>query len=270
MSDADYIKGSCVHCNGNIKFPTGALGSTIACPHCSKPTPLTDPNASASDTIKGACSSCNGRISFPAAAAGSTIACPHCGAQTVLAAAGAPAPAPSPAPAAHPQPAAQRPSPPVPGRAPGQQLYKARIPSPRGKSNALMFTLIGVGVVVLIGIAILITVVVLKKGGGGEGGGGGGGEGLELLSHNIQRAQEGGLVYVVGVVTNHDPVQYFNVKVEFDLFDSGGQPLGETADYNGNLAPNKGWEFRALVLEENTADAKPKAGGGVTGEKDGG
>jgi len=248
------------------------LGSTIACPHCSKPTPLTDPNAAASDTVKGACSSCSGRISFPAAAVGSTIACPHCGAQTVLAAPGAaaaPAPAPAPGPA-RPQPAAQRPSPPVPGGGPGQQLYKARIPSRKGKSNALMFTLIGVGVVVLIGIAILITVIVLKKGGNGDAAGAGGGEGLELLNSNIQRAQEGGLVYVVGVVTNHDPVQYFNVKVEFDLFDSGGQPLGETADYNGNLAPNKAWEFRALVLEENAADAKPKAGGGVSGEKDGG
>ena len=91
---------------------------------------------------------------------------------------------------------------------------------------------------------------------------------MELVSHEIQRAQEGGLVYVVGVVTNHDPVQYFDVTVEFDIFDSAGQAVGETSDYNGNLAPNKGWEFRALVFEENAADAKPK-NGGVKGKKDG-
>ncbi len=274
MSDDDYIKGACVHCHGRIKFPSGAMGSTIACPHCSKPTPLTDPSAPPSDTIKGACSSCHGRISFPTAAAGSTIACPHCGSQTVLAAAGAPAPTPAPAHApqpAHNAPTAHRPSPPVPGAPPQQRLYKARIPSKRGKSKGTMFALIGVGAVVLVGIAVLVTVALVKKGGGGGGGGSvGKGSGLELLSSNIQRAQEGGLVYVVGVVTNHDPVQYFNVKVEFDLFDSNGQPLGETSDYNGNLAPNKGWEFRALVLEENAADAKPKAGGGVSGEKDAG
>ena len=60
MSDADYIKGACVHCNGRISFPAGALGSSIACPHCGKPTPLTDPNAAPDDTVKGACANCMG------------------------------------------------------------------------------------------------------------------------------------------------------------------------------------------------------------------
>ena len=268
MSDAEYIKGACVHCNGRISFPNGALGSTIACPHCSKPTPLTDPNAAPSDTVKSTCGNCNGRISFPAAAAGSTIACPHCGTPTVLGGA-APAAAQAAAPAASPAPAPAPGSPPAPAaHAPQSQIYKARIPSAKPGKNGKLIALVSVGVVALITICVLLTLLFVKKGGGGDGGGGGGGgSGLELVSHTLQKASEGGLIYVVGVVTNHDPEQYFNVKVEFDLFDADGQPLGDTSDYNGNLAPQKSWEFRALVLEENASSEKPKPGGGVSGEK---
>ena len=130
-----------------------------------------------------------------------------------------------------------------------------------------MIALVSVGVVALIAVCVGVTLMIVKKGGGGGGGGGSGGSGLELLSHTLQKAPEGGLVYVIGVVTNHDPEQYFNVKVAFDLFDAEGQPLGDTSDYQGNLAPNKAWEFSALVLEDNAASEKPKPGGGVSGEK---
>ena len=264
MSDADYIKGACIHCQGRISFPTAALGSTIACPHCSKPTPLTDPNAAPSDTIKGACGSCSGRISFPAAAAGSTSACPHCGEPTVLAGpGGAPSPAPAtPTPVAGPGPG-RAPAPAT--RTPQRQIYKARIPTPNsGKGKMIAF--VSVGAVALIAVCVGVTLMIVKKGDGG-GSGGPGGSGLELVSHELQKAAEGGLIYVVGVVTNHDPEQYFNVKVEFDLFDSEGQPLGDAQDFNSNMAANTDWEFKALALEESVSSVKPKANGGVSGEK---
>lgn len=283
MSD-EYIKGSCSHCSGRISFPAAAAGSTIKCPHCAKPTVLTDPNSSSGgDNLKTQCVHCSGRISFPSYAAGSTINCPHCAKPTPLEApGGTPAPA---QPAQQPAPAAA-PGPPGGGSAPVQPggrlrsaesskpVPKARIPRPstlaaakQGKKKILLAFAGGGGALLIVALAVVLMNVLGKGDSGGGGGFVGKGEGLEIMEFQLQKAQEGGLFYVVGTVTNHDPMQYFDVKVEFDLFDSAGQRISETSDYNGNLAPNDGWEFRALVLEEDIVKAEKK-GEGVIGEPD--
>ena len=269
----DYIKGSCTHCNGRISFPAGAKGSTIKCPHCAQATVLSDPNEASGgdDTVKGSCTHCNGRISFPAYAAGASIACPHCSQSTVLT---LPAGAAPTAPAAVPGPQGG-----APRTQPGGRLHsnaappvpKARVPRPetlalaaKGGKKA-MSVLVGGGGALLVVVLIAVVMNFAGKGGGQAAGPVGRGEGLEVLTFNIQKAQEGGLVYVVGTLTNHDAVQYFDVRVEFNLFDASGAQFSDTSDYQGNLAPNDGWEFRALVLEEGVAKAELK---GVTGEPD--
>jgi len=45
---APNLKCACRHCNGRISFPANAAGSSIACPHCGKETPLIAPGVSAS------------------------------------------------------------------------------------------------------------------------------------------------------------------------------------------------------------------------------
>jgi len=74
------------------------------------------------------------------------------------------------------------------------------------------------------------------------------------------------LVYVMGTLTNHAPIQYFNLRVEFDLFDkTGTNKVGHTTDYVGNLGPTSAWTFKALVMEENATEAKLEK---VMGEAD--
>lgn len=82
------------------------------------------------------------------------------------------------------------------------------------------------------------------------------GKGLEVLNYSLQKAKDGGLVYVVGTLTNHAPSQYFTLRVEFDLFDKSANKVGNTSDYVGNLGPTSAWSFKALVLEENATEAK--------------
>ena len=38
--ETKYLKGCCQSCGGHIEYPAEAVGTTIDCPHCSKPTEL--------------------------------------------------------------------------------------------------------------------------------------------------------------------------------------------------------------------------------------
>jgi len=40
MSEADFAKCSCQYCGGHIEFPSEAVGSVVACPHCQQPATL--------------------------------------------------------------------------------------------------------------------------------------------------------------------------------------------------------------------------------------
>lgn len=82
------------------------------------------------------------------------------------------------------------------------------------------------------------------------------GKDLEVLNYSLQKAKDGGLVYVVGTLTNHAPSQYFTLRVEFDLFDKSGNKVDNTSDYFSNLGPTSAWSFKALVLEQNATEAK--------------
>lgn len=40
MSQGDFRKGECRHCAGHVEFPVEAIGQTVPCPHCGRPTEL--------------------------------------------------------------------------------------------------------------------------------------------------------------------------------------------------------------------------------------
>ncbi len=82
------------------------------------------------------------------------------------------------------------------------------------------------------------------------------GEDLQVLKQQIQKAEQGSLRYVSGVVTNHGDRQFFNVKVEFEMLNTKGQVVGNANDYLGNLAPHTVWNFRAQILDRDAA--KPR------------
>jgi len=40
MSNNEFAKGECDHCQGHLEFPAEAVGRTAPCPHCGQPTEL--------------------------------------------------------------------------------------------------------------------------------------------------------------------------------------------------------------------------------------
>lgn len=64
------------------------------------------------------------------------------------------------------------------------------------------------------------------------------------------------LVYAVGTIRNESDHQRFGVKVEVDILDASGKPVGKATDYIQVIEPRKEWRFHALVLEDRAASAK--------------
>lgn len=73
--------------------------------------------------------------------------------------------------------------------------------------------------------------------------------GVEMVNHALSREKYGDLMYIRGVVTNHSPVDFFYVKVEFDLMNARGIPIGSTSDQLSVISSNGVWNFKALVLD---------------------
>lgn len=77
--------------------------------------------------------------------------------------------------------------------------------------------------------------------------------GVEMLGHSLKREKYGRLSYIRGVVTNHSPVDFFYVKVEFDLLDAKGRRLGTVSDQRSVMSSNAVWNYKALVLDPDGA-----------------
>lgn len=193
---------------------------------------------------KCACQSCGGHIEFPASAAGAKVACPHCHFDTVLQA------------------------PPV-------------IAPPAPKSSARSQPLLIPVTVVLLAIATTAAWYLNRQ--------------PQVLAPNLpaqtnappaaivarsaqpkpapppppdlwhglmpgtvtlEKAENGNLVYAVGVLRNESTRQRYGVKVQLELFDDNGAKVGTTTDYTQFILPGKEWRFRALVVEHRTARAE--------------
>ncbi len=88
---------------------------------------------------------------------------------------------------------------------------------------------------------------------------------LQVLRLAIERAAEGSLRYVAGVITNHADKQLFNVRVEFEMLNPKGQVVGTANDYLGNLGANTAWDYRAQIVDPEATKARLLK---LVGEKD--
>ena len=82
------------------------------------------------------------------------------------------------------------------------------------------------------------------------------GEDIQLLRHKIEKAAEGSLRYISGIVTNHGDKQVFNVRIEFEMLNAQGQVVGTAKDYLGNLGAHTDWDFRAQIVDPDAV--KPR------------
>ena len=239
-----------------------------------------------SDFLKGACGSCQGHLEFPAHALGITTTCPHCGIETKLTVPEAipPPPPPPPKPPAPPPPAlVLEPTAvattitPVDGPATGGKLKKIL--------TVVWSVLFALAVVGFVGFKLwnkfrrvantVETVkgepkpepakpaanapgkappakpaappssVVVAKGAPPARKAG---EDLQVLSFEVQKATDGNLQYLVGVVTNHAAKQFFNVKLEFELTRKDGKAGDPATDTIRNLPANTSAPFKTSII----------------------
>lgn len=199
------------------------------------------------DFVKGECRHCGGHLEFPAEALGQFMPCPHCGQTVELQARHAIPPAKNRGRLMawvvilvcvagggmaffgwHPHPAAGIVPPPAPLVAvsnvakPAEPVIAPTPPAP---------------------------VETLRPG--------------ELETNHfaisggkMQTTAGSSLVYIVGVVRNLGDHQRFGVKVDYSLFDQGGQLVGHATDYQSEIDPNGEWDFKALVMESKAASAR--------------
>lgn len=234
--------------------------------------------------LKCACSYCQGHIEFPAHAAGITTTCPHCGVETtLLAPAGTSAPSPPPPPPPRPVASPAGAAPVSASKAP-----VAAAPAGSKSKQVLSLVgsvLAGLLVLGLVGLkawkyfrragevvqavqgepkpeptkpasespqpapmpapVAAATSVILAK---GTPPARKPGDDLQLLSFEVQKAKDGNLQYIVGVVTNHAAKQYFNVKLTFDLTRQGGRTGDTATDTLRNLPANVGSTFKVNII----------------------
>lgn len=252
MSDSSFLKCSCSYCQGHIEFPAHAAGITVTCPHCGVETRLA--------VTEGA----------PVAVAPPPPPPPPRPAA---------APPPPPAPAVPLLPAAPATQIiPLSADSGGAKLRKVL--------RVTWSVLVGIVVVGLISYKVWskyrkveravqttkgqpkpqpprpaaeasssaapmpppvapATSVVLAKGTPPPRQPG---EDLQILHFEVQKAKDGNLQYVIGVVTNHSAKQYFNVKLEFQVTRKDGKAGEVAADSIRNLPGNAGMTFKASII----------------------
>lgn len=256
--------------------------------------------------LKCACSNCQGHIEFPDHAAGISATCPHCGLETSLTAPVGklipPSPPPAPPP---PKPLPTRPSAPAEVPAPVASVIIPLGTSPTGVKlkrilNVVWSVLAGLAVLVLVGLKVWkyfrraenvsesvrsdpkaeqskpsaptppqpapvapTTAEIIAK---GTVPARKSGEDLQVLNFEVQKARDGNLQYIVGVVTNHSPKQFFNVKLTFGLTRQGGK-IGDTAtDTLRNLPANVSSTFKVNII--GTAPVGSATLAKIEGEKE--
>ena len=80
--------------------------------------------------------------------------------------------------------------------------------------------------------------------------------GFKISKINLKKNENGGLVYAVGTVKNDTDRQRFGVKIELDLLDEQDDKIGGASDYIAVLEPQDKWQFKALLAEPRTVQAR--------------
>jgi len=195
--------------------------------------------------FKCACRHCAGHIEFPSSGVGETILCPHCGCQTIL-------------------------------HAPLGPASDHAAANPQAPPRRKLFTII-IGVALLAAAGGVAAWCFLANRSAPPPAPGNTlpakaapsapepvvpvpppdlWHGLFAGPVTLEKAENGDLVYAVGVLSNQSGRQRFGIKVQLDLLDEQGEKVGSAGDYVASILPGKEWKFKALVLERKTARAE--------------
>ncbi|MBI5800649.1 MAG: hypothetical protein HZA92_07970 [Verrucomicrobia bacterium] len=270
MSQEQYLKSPCAHCNGRISFPASARGMAVNCPHCGKQTVL---DAAANPPAPAAAEPATARpVARPAATA---TAKPLSEVQkAAIAAARASNPATRPA-SAKPvdkkntviktqwaDGADELPS----GKPVRCDFCGTKLPAgvtkcpdcgtvaaaqPAGEAKPRWFRRIGLVLVFILALAAAgrwgqhYLSLRPKKGKDGKPLK----DGVELLFHKLEAQPGTALSFVRGTVTNHSEVAWFDVKVECELLDKAGASLGKFSDSKLVLDAHKLFPFSISLLD---------------------
>lgn len=283
MSQEQYLKSPCAHCNGRVSFPASARGMTVTCPHCGQQTVL---NAAADSPAPAAEVAPAPPAAQPAAAKPVARAVATAQAKPVAG-----------KPLSDVQKAAleaARASNPVARPAGAKPVDKKKVvvkaqwadgedeDQPASKplrcdfcgtkipAGATKCPDCGTAVAVKqpaekpswfrrIGMALVLILALVaagrwgqyylslrpKKGKDGKPLK----EGVEILNHSLQAQPGTALLYVRGNVTNHSDVPWFDVKVQCELLDKTGASLGKFSDSKIVLDPHKIFPFSISLLD---------------------
>jgi len=283
MSQEPYLKSPCAHCNGRISFPASARGMVVTCPHCGQQTelnaaaeapapaappvetPAPKPTPTARPTATAPAKPVAGKPLSPVQ-------------QAALAAARAANPGARPAGA---KPGAkavdkksivvkaqwtdeeddQPASKPLrcdfcgtkipPGANACPDCGTAVAARSAGPAKPNWFRRIGGGLVVVLALVaafrwgeyyLSLRPKTSKDGKPVK-------SGVEVLNHAMQTQPGTSLLYIRGNVTNHSDVPFFAVKVEAELLDKNGSPLGKASDTRMVLDARKLFPFNVAVLD---------------------
>jgi uncharacterized OB-fold protein len=180
--------------------------------------------------VKGECQHCAGHLEFPADAAGETIVCPHCGQTTELAA--------------------------------------TVLPNKINGSRRMWLAAAVLGLVLLGGLTAMffqmkhagssassqikvVPAVVQSQPPVGERT-----NDFAIAVIKLEKTPGNSLVHVTANIQNLSEHQRFGVKVEFELFDANGNPVGTATDYQPVLEPRGDWRCKALVMDAKATSAK--------------
>lgn len=287
MSQEQYLKSPCAHCNGRISFPASARGMAVTCPHCGQQTVL---NAAADSPAPAAepapAQSTPGEQSAPklmaravATAPAKPIAAKPLSEvqKAALEAARAANPIARPVGAKSGAKPGDKKSVVVKaqwadGEEEGQSAAKplrcdfcgTKIPTGATKCpdcgtavkveapKPSWFRRIGLALVFILALAAAVRwgqyYLSIRPKTGKDGKPLK--EGVELLKGHLMQAQPGtSLLYVRGNVTNHSDVPWFDVKVQCELLDKTGASLGKFSDTKIVLEPHKLFPFSIAVLD---------------------
>jgi hypothetical protein len=243
MSDAAFVKGPCQHCGGRIEFPAAGLGRIVNCPHCGQRTRLEIASAIAEEPARQAPPppppirhATHAQLVSPLAVARkrARMAAVAAASVVLLAAGGIafwkykdagsarPDPDSTPAGNALAVPGAKRAAENAnaPGRR-GDDAPAAAATTDTAEAEAARRL-----------------------------------EDLKPGPVKLEKAKNSSLVHAVGSLRNESAQRRFGVKVEIELLDAAGRPLGTATDYAQVLEPREEWRFRALVLHSKAVNAR--------------
>jgi hypothetical protein len=183
--------------------------------------------------FKCSCQNCGGHIEFPASAVGAAIPCPHCSRETVLAG-----------------PAAPRKK---FGNAARVCLFLVMLAAAGWRWGALITNhraQPAAPSTTITAAPAAPNPVVLPPPRPNPW------HGLYAGPVALVKAENGGLVYAVGVLTNESDHERFGVKVQLNIIDDNEAKAGTATDYTQSILPGKEWKFRALITARNPARAE--------------